>query len=71
LAGPANNEYSDELVTLPRMNALAPFLGMHTYSKSGRRFKIPIETLCVLLLDGMVAVRGMSNVLADEPTELG
>jgi hypothetical protein len=69
LAGPANNAYSDELITLALMNACASFLGIEAYSKSGLRFKMPMDTLWVLLSDGIVAVLGISYVLVD-PTEL-
>jgi hypothetical protein len=47
------------------MNAWLFFLGTDSYSNSGLRLITPIETLWVLLSDGIVALRGISKVLVE------
>ncbi len=50
------------------MNACVFFLGTDSYSNSGFKLIIPMDTLWVLLSDGIVAFLGISNVLV-EPIE--
>ena len=65
LACPANIKYFESFTTLALINAWAFFLGTASYSNSGFKLIIPIDTLCVLLSDGIVELRGISNVLVE------
>ena len=66
-AGPASNAYSDVFITFAFIYACGLTLGTVSYSNSGFKFKIPIDTLWLFESDGIVALLEIKNVNA-EPT---
>jgi hypothetical protein len=64
-AGPASKAYEELFTTLAFMNAWVVFFGTVSYSISGSKLMIAIETLWFSLSDGIDATRGISNVLVD------